>query len=122
MKNEKIMILEMVKEGTITVDDGVKLLNALSKTNQNFEDFAKDLKYKINNIPKPNANKIKQNAQIFFDKTEDIFDEMAKNIKGFFEPVDTTQNEQTNYDVNPNVQNLNNQQNISQNDSQNNIQ
>lgn len=115
MKSEKIMILEMVKDGTITVDDGVKLLNVLNKTTPNFEDFANDLKYKINNISK--SNKIKQNAQMFFDKTEDFFDEIAKNIKGFFEPTDITNTtEQTSYNTNHNVEN------VSQNNNQNNIQ
>lgn len=120
MKTEKIMILEMVKEGTITVDEGVKLLNALNKTSQNFEDFANDLKYKINSIPKIDSNKIKQNAQMFFDKTEDVFDEMTKNIKEFFTPFNPTQNQQNNeYKTQDNVQNVqdtNNQQ------DQNNIQ
>lgn len=97
MINERIMILEMVKDGKITVDEGVKLLNAINKNNSsNFDDFANDLKYKINNMYKPNTQKIKQNTQAFFNKTEEIFDDLTKSVKDFFNSNTTMQNDNQN--------------------------
>lgn len=100
MAQEKEMILEMVKDNKITVDDAVKLLNAINKKNNSlskfdFEDgfykvsyavdkFSKDLKNKINNLYKNDGNKFKENTQVFFHKTEEFFDEFSKSIKDFF--------------------------------------
>ena len=90
MTSERMMILEMVKDGKISVDDGVKLLNAINKNSSNvFNDFSNDLKYKINHLPKPDANKIKQNTQAFFNKTEEIFEDFTKSVKDFFNTPDT---------------------------------
>nr|WP_317356628.1 hypothetical protein [uncultured Tyzzerella sp.] len=123
MTNERMMILEMVKDGKITVDDGVKLLNAINKSSSsNFDDFANDIKYKINNIPKPNSQKIKQNTQAFFNKTEEIFDDFTKSVKDFFNTNNTQQqdNNQT-ININPVDQqdivdnNQNNDENINKN-------
>ncbi len=123
MTNERMMILEMVKDGKITVDDGVKLLNAISKSSSsNFDDFANDIKYKINNIPRPNSQKIKQNTQAFFNKTEEIFDDFTKSVKDFFNTNNTQQqdNNQT-ININPVDQqdivdnNQNNNENINKN-------
>ncbi|WP_250277469.1 SHOCT-like domain-containing protein [[Clostridium] colinum] len=97
MTNERIMILEMVKENKISVDDGVKLLNAINKnSSSNFEDFKNDLKYKFDNMPKPDTTKIKQNTQAVFNKTEELFDEFAKSIKDFFNTSNTNNNTQNN--------------------------
>lgn len=108
MTNERMMILEMVKDGKITVDDGVKLLNAINKNNSsNFDDFAHDLKYKINNMSKPNTQKIKQNTQAFFNKTEEIFDDLTKSVKDFFNSNTTMQNNNQNKNDNDNVIHIN---------------
>ncbi|WP_317367155.1 hypothetical protein [uncultured Tyzzerella sp.] len=115
MTNERMMILEMIKDGKISVDDGVKLLNALNKNNSsNFDDFANDIKYKIYNMPKPNTEKIKENAQIIINKTEGLFDDFTKSIKDFFntsnEPSNTNYNTTT-INVDPVDNNTNNNDN-----------
>ena len=93
MINERIMILEMIKDGKISVDDGVKLLNALNKnSSSNFNDFKNDLKYKFNNIPKPNTEKIKEGAQVLFNKTEVLFDDFTKSVKDFFNTNEIKEN------------------------------
>ena len=96
MVNERMMILEMIKDGKISVDDGVKLLNAINKnSSSSFGDFTNDLKYKIYNIPKPDTTKIKQNTQAFFNKTEEIFDDFTKSVRDFFNTNNNTQNNPT---------------------------
>ncbi len=93
MVNERMMILEMIKDGKISVDDGVKLLNAINKNNSSsFGDFKNDLKYKIT---KPDSTKIKQNTQAFFNKTEEIFDDFTKSVKDFFNTNNSNQNNTT---------------------------
>ncbi len=120
--NERIMILEMIKDGKISVDDGVKLLNAVNKnSSSSFEDFTNDIKYKFNNIPKPDAQKIKQNTKEFFNKTEEVFDDLTKSIKDFF-----TQNEKKDYDSSNDdrsndVINLNSPDFTNYNDNKNNV-
>ncbi len=108
MVNERMMILEMVKDGKISVDDGVKLLNAIKQpTNSNFDDFTSDIKYKFQNIPKPDAEKIKENAQVFFNKTEEMFEEVGKTLKEFFSPNQNNQNKTQDNVENNNTQNTN---------------
>lgn len=117
MANEKIMILEMVKDGKITVDEGVKLLNAIKQpTNSNFDDFTTDLKYKFQNIPKPDKEKIKKNAQCFFNKTEELFDDFTKSVKDFLgtnstqDVIQNTQSSENQPSSNViNIEDLNNQ-------------
>ena len=109
MKNEIMMILKMVEDNKVSVDDAVKLINAVNKNkNSNFEDFADDLKFKFNNMPKPNKEKIKKNAQTFFNKTEEIFDEVTNSIKDFFNTNDLNNNQPNNHQNNNNSNNNNN--------------
>ncbi len=125
MTNERMMILEMVKDGKISVDDGVKLLNAINKNNcSSFNDFTSDIKYKIHNMPKPNTEKIKQNTQAFFNKTEEIFDDFTKSVKDFFNSNNNSnENTSTTVNINPvepediidNNENANNNENINKN-------
>lgn len=111
MTSERMLILEMVKDGKISVDDGVKLLNAINKNNSNiFEDFSSDLKYKINHFPKPDASKIKQNTQSFFNKTEEMFEDFTKSVKDFFNTSNTEDfKDNNNETINVNPVNDNNQ-------------
>lgn len=91
MKNERMMILEMVNEGTISVDEAVKLLNALNKSNINcFDEFAQDIKYNIQNIVIPDAEKIKENTNVFLNKTGNLIDDFANSVKDFFNPTQYT--------------------------------
>lgn len=93
MSNERMLILEMVKDGKISVDEGVKLLNAINKNNSSdFENFTNDLKCKLNNIPKPDTEKIKQNTQAFLNKTEEFIDDFAKSVRDFFNTNDNDDN------------------------------
>ena len=120
--NERIMILEMVRDGKISVDDGVKLLNAINKnTSSGFEDFTNDLKYKFNNIPKPDTNKIKQNTQAFFNKTEEIFDDFTQSIKDFFTPDDKINQDNSDNVINVNSVDFTNDTNTENSDNKDNI-
>lgn len=98
---EKTMILEMIKDGKINVDEAVKLLYALNSTksspkeefeqnlhkfSKNMDNFAKDIKYKFNDLTKNDGAKFKENTQNFFNKTGEVLDDFANSVKDFFTP------------------------------------
>ena len=116
--NERIMILEMVKNNKISVDDAVKLLNAINKNkNSSFDDFNEQLKYKFNNITKPNTNKIKENTQYIFNKSEEIFGDIKKSFREFFNSdINVKDNIENTDENNNNVLNLNKAETHNKND------
>lgn len=128
---EKTMILEMVKDGKINVDEAVKLLYALNSTktspkeefeqnlhkfSKNMDNFAKDIKYKFNDLAKNDGAKFKENTQNFFNKTGEVIDDFANSLKDLFSPnFQETQNYNQN-EFNQNYQNQNCENQNYQND------
>lgn len=68
MAQEKVMIIEMIKDKTITVNDGVRLLNALSSSS---------LQNPFNKIKSKVSNLIENDALDFVGNTK----KLVKNIK-----------------------------------------
>lgn len=81
---EKMMILEMIKDNKINVDEGVKLLNAVGAPSSPFNNFTNNMKTKINNATTSDKQKFKENTQAFFNKTEQTFDDVANYMKDLF--------------------------------------
>jgi len=98
LKEERIMILEMVKEGKINADDAGKLLGSLQATNatspmhdEDFEDklnkfygsvdtFAKDLKCKLGKAYDSAEPKMKSAAKKIMEKTSEVMGDIQKNL------------------------------------------
>lgn len=120
---EKTMILEMVKDGKINVDEAVKLLYALNSTksspkeefeqnlykfSKNIDNFAKDIKYKFNDLTKNDAIKLKENTQNFFNKTGEVLDDFTNSLKDFFTSSSQEVENYNQNEFNENYQNQNN--------------
>ena len=120
---EKTMILEMVRDGKINVDEAVKLLYALNSTksspkeefeqnlhklSKNMDNFAKDIKYKFNDLAKNDSAKFKESTQNFFNKTGEVIDDFANSLKDLFTPNYKEEQNYNQNEFNENFQNENN--------------
>ena len=101
LKEERIMILEMVRENKISADDATKLLNSLgdggkSTTSHHFDSeeieekfnkfynnvdaFAKDLKGRLGEAYKKAEPKVKTATKKVMEKTADVMEDLSKSI------------------------------------------
>jgi polyhydroxyalkanoate synthesis regulator phasin len=84
MKDERMMILQMVSDGKISTDDGVKLLKALNKsadTEEKVAKAAKQFKDKVSDIAKDAEPKVKKVAHNLKVKSGEVADEIGERIK-----------------------------------------
>jgi transcriptional regulator len=84
MKDERMMILQMVSDGKITTDDGVKLLKALNKsadTEEKVAKAAKQFKSKVSDIAKDAEPKVKKVAHELKVKSGEMADEIGGRLK-----------------------------------------
>lgn len=97
MKEERLMILEMVKEGKISADEAAKLLKTVSNEASNEEkvledkfeafysnvdSFAKDLKRRAENAYHKAEPKIKVATKKTLEKTVDLMQDVSEKLKG----------------------------------------
>ena len=95
MQNERMQVLKMVEDGTITVDEATKLLETLQATSnepgkqfeEKFKDFSRDMKEfakdvtcKINELSKKAEPKIKEFTKNVVAKTADIADNISQSL------------------------------------------
>ena len=102
LKEERMMILEMVKDGKISADDAVKLLEGMqpsgrpknnfsnydneeieekfNKFYQNVDGFAKDLKSKLDGAYRDVEPKIKSTTKKIMEKTACAMEDLSKSI------------------------------------------
>ena len=97
MKDERLMILEMVKEGKISPDDATKLLNSLqgckvedsiefdveekfNKFCNSMEVFAKDMKDKLGHAFKEAEPTVKKATKKAMEKTICVLDDVSKSL------------------------------------------
>ncbi|MCD8089063.1 MAG: hypothetical protein LUD81_00265 [Clostridiales bacterium] len=85
MKEERLLVLNMLNEGKITADEACKLLAALKgedKTNGEFGEkvgkYACDIRKKVSKLAKEAEPTVKKYAEAVGDKFEDI----KENLKG----------------------------------------
>ena len=98
-KDERIMILEMVREGKVSADEATQLLNALcenrpsyshfdsedledkfNKFYQTVDCFAKDLKVKLEGAYKKAEPKVKTATKKVMEKTAVVMEDLSKSI------------------------------------------
>ena len=100
LKDERIMILEMVREGKISTDDATKLLSSLGggsssskgfDNEEDFEDklnkfyssvdtFAKDLKDRFGKVYKDAEPKVKEVTHKAMKKTASIMEDLSEKL------------------------------------------
>lgn len=108
MKEERLMILKMVEDGKISADDAVKLMNSLNSTDglkecdveeklrrvaRNMDSFTKDLRDKISSMAKDVEPKFRSTTKAVIEKTSEVVDEFAKNLKDAVKSFDSYQEE-----------------------------
>lgn len=79
MKEERLKILEMISEGKINAEEGVKLLDALNNSNNWYEEFNKHAQEKGHKFSECMENFAKDISE----KTKDMepkFKEVTKNV------------------------------------------
>jgi len=95
MKEERLMILEMVKEGTISADEAAKLLRTVGNESEekiledkfdafytNVDSFAKDLKRRAESAYYKAEPKIKVATKKTLEKTVDLMQDVSEKLKG----------------------------------------
>ena len=98
-REERMKILEMVSEGTITVDESIKLLQLLHEPNyddgepqvtmedrlnkfaQSVEDFSKEVGNKVSGAYKDVEPKFKQATRGIVEKTVSLLDDVSGSLK-----------------------------------------
>lgn len=103
MKEERMAILKMVEDGKISPNDAVKLMYALNnerpkrdfcleekfnKASQAMDEFAKDVKEKVNTVAKEVEPKFKKTTHTIIEKTSQIVDELAQTLREAVNNVD----------------------------------
>ncbi|MCL1936449.1 MAG: hypothetical protein FWF57_08790 [Defluviitaleaceae bacterium] len=108
LKEERIMILEMVKENKIGPDDGVKLLNSLneskgafyssdsieekfSKFHSSIDSFAKEVKSKIDSAYHSAEPKVKDATKKVVEKTANMVEELSKKLNEGVKKLEETE-------------------------------
>lgn len=86
MKEERMMVLNMVNEGRITAEEAVNLLNALNKSNSETisataKTFAKGVKEKTADIVEKAEPKVKKAAQDIAEMSVEVFGNIKDKIK-----------------------------------------
>ncbi len=88
MKEERMLILNMLKDGQINTDEACKLLAAIGSARSEGElggkvsAYAGQIKNKVTKIAKTAQPKVKKYADVVGEKLDDIKTEL-KNKKGF---------------------------------------
>ncbi len=74
MKNERLLILEMVNEGKITVDEAIKLIDSLKKsTSFDASDMIDTVKEKVNDFVDDAKPVVKKYASKAMEMGEDVY-------------------------------------------------
>lgn len=81
MKEERMLILNMLNEGKITADEAVSLLNALPSEGCSFDDFARSVKTKVEDFAGKAEPKVKKAAQDIRDRSVEAFDNIKAKIE-----------------------------------------
>ncbi len=81
MKEERMLILNMLNDGKITADEAVSLLNALPSEGCSFDDFARSVKTKVEGFAEKAEPKVKKAAQDIRDRSVEAFDNIKDKIK-----------------------------------------
>lgn len=140
LKEERLMILEMVREGQITSDDATKLLGSLqtnsfidasrvkeyfdneeieekfSKFYNNVDSFAKDLKLKLDNAYRGVEPKVKSTTKKAMQKIANKMEDLSKNIN---ESIENMETKQDNENCECSTDNCRNVENDNENNHQN---
>lgn len=103
MQEERIKILSLLEQGVITVDEAVKLINAiqsidinqevhsydvLNKMSDTIETIARDISKRTKTISKDLEPKIKYTTKTIGEKTTNVLDEISKSINTVIEKYD----------------------------------
>ncbi|MCL2169555.1 MAG: hypothetical protein FWB74_05965 [Defluviitaleaceae bacterium] len=105
MQEERMQILKMIEDGKITVDESIKLLDALGGAvakapSADFEkkfnsfvkdtgDFFKDMGKKVNEMYKSAEPKIKDATKTVVAKTAEVCENISKSLNEKVEKMDT---------------------------------
>ena len=83
MKEERMMILNMLNDGKITADEAVALLNAISndKEKLDLDSFARGVRGKAADIAERAEPKMKKAAQEIKEKSVEVFGTISNKFK-----------------------------------------